>query len=92
MLLVFTLCGAGLISKPTEAVAATTQALYYWYSWPSDSYIDRKTIDDETYEMWVYYGVFVNTNPAGGTLVDRGYTYNNYPHTFFPAVYLYAHY
>jgi hypothetical protein len=92
IILLLTLTGAGFTRKQAASVPAAAQTLYYWYTYPDDSYNDRKTIDDETYEMWLYYGVFVNTNPAGGTLIDRGYTNNAYPHTVFPSVYLYAHY
>ncbi|HVU56064.1 MAG TPA: hypothetical protein VHD83_13460 [Puia sp.] len=75
---------------PPPAVAA--QTLYYWFSVPDDMYHDRATVNDEIDEMWLYYGTLVNTTPAGGVLIERGYFNNALPHTQFPAAYLYAHY
>lgn len=66
--------------------------LYYWYTYPADTYFDQQTIPVEEFE-WIYLlGTDVNTNLAGGTLVARGYTTNNYPHAGFASVYLFAHY
>ena len=74
------------------AAAPTAETLYYWYTAPDDTYNDRQTIEDETYELWIYYGTTVNTNPAGGVLVSRGYRNDSYPHNQFATIYLFAHY
>ena len=71
---------------------APRQAMYYWYFEPSDTYNDYQTLSDEIVEMWIYYdGILINTNPAGGTLIEKGYPTNAYPHTGFPSYYLFSH-
>ena len=95
------LIGAGFTSKPLPITknaplatsAAPRQALYYWYTCPDDSYNDRASLSTEEFEMWVYYdGVIVNTTPGGGTLVEKGFLNNAYPHNETPYYYLYAHF
>jgi hypothetical protein len=71
---------------------ASLQVSYYWFTYPDDSYWDHKTVADEINEMWIWYGTTVDTRPAGGTLIDRGYNSIAYPHIFYPSVYLYVHY
>jgi hypothetical protein len=79
-------------SKTSDAAPLARQVSYYWYSYPYDTYNDYNTLAEEEWEMWVYYDAPVNTDPAGGTLIERGYTNHVYPHEF-PAVYfLYVHY
>ena len=103
--LVLTLSGAapGSVSntsdKKTAAAAATVTSpapydiMYYWYSCPDDEYNDFADATDETFEWWVWLGgVSINQNPVGGTCIARGYQNNSYPHNYFPAIYLYAHY
>lgn len=75
-----------------EKTSGNFQTLYYWYTYPGDTYNDRATVDDESWELWIYYGVIVNTNSSAGTLVSKGYSTNTYPHNSYPSVYLYAHY
>ena len=78
---------------PKTEPAAPKDFVYYWYTYPMDQYNDYETIADETYEWWLWYGgVLIDTSPTGGTLIARGYQSNNYPHTMFPAAYLYAHF
>jgi hypothetical protein len=67
--------------------------IYYWYSAPDDAYIDHQTLADEEFEWWLMlWGVEVDSNPMGGSLLARGYMQSNYPHIAFPMIYLYAHY
>jgi len=66
--------------------------LFYWYSWPYDTYNDRKTIPDEEWEMWFYYAALVDTDPSGGELIERGYLNNAYPHNMLPSQFLYVHF
>ena len=67
--------------------------LYYWYFYPSDTYIDHQSLTVEEMEWWIVLdGVEVDTNPSGGTLIARGYMTSAYPHTSFASAYLYAHY
>jgi hypothetical protein len=81
-----------VFSKTADAAPPVRQVSYYWYSYPYDEYNDYETVANETYEMWVWYGVPVNSDPAGGTLIERGYTNNVYPHEFPPVEFLYEHY
>ena len=75
-----------------ETLLRPDQTLYYWYSWPYDTYNDRKTLNDEIWEMWFYYAALVDTNPSGGILIERGYNNGNYPHSLLPYYFLYVHY
>ena len=94
--LAFTGKPKAVFSRPdatAKAPAPARQAMYYWYSEPSDTYNDYQTLSNEEVEMWVYYdGTLINTNPSGGTLIEEGYLNNAYPHTEFPYYYLYAHF
>ena len=74
-------------ATPTNA---TRQIAYYWYTYPGDAFIEQQTLAVEELEYLIYFGWLVNTNP-GGTLISRGYQYNNYPHQAPPLVYLYRH-
>src|ERR1700737_1305196 len=77
-LLIF--CAAGFTPKPAthpdSAPLNAKQELYYWYTWPYDTYNDRKILAQVEYELWVLYGYNVDTSPSGGTLLMRGY-FNN---------------
>ena len=93
---VLTLSGAGFAKKPAPASPAsptgkTNVNTYYWYSAFDGSYNDDETLAWEEWEMEIYYDCSnVNTNPVGGTLIEKGYTINN---PGFPAnVFLYAHF
>ncbi|GGB23670.1 hypothetical protein GCM10011511_54410 [Puia dinghuensis] len=66
--------------------------LYYWYLEPEDVYNDELSIGDECFEWWVALGgMIIDQNPMNGTLIVCGYLNDNYPHSAYPAVYLYAH-
>lgn len=80
------------ISTPSAASLKPNQAKFYWYSYPDDFYFDYRTTSDESYELWMYYGVPVNTTPGGGMLVARGYPNGVNPHNMLPMQFLYAHY
>lgn len=97
--LVLALSGAGFTKKssapvlPARTTAASMQTLYYFFSWPYDVYNDRKTLNDEIYEMWIWYGgVLIDTDPSGGTLIERGYPDKAQPHDMLPVIFLYAHF
>jgi hypothetical protein len=79
-------------STPTPASPAskTFAQSYYWYSAFDGSYNDYETVSYEIWEMEIYYDCTVNTDPAGGTLIEEGYWFNNpdYPASYF----LYAHF
>lgn len=79
-------------SKTSDAAPARHWVEYYFYSYPDDTYNDYNDTDDEETEMWIWWDAPVDQNPSGGTLVERGYANNNYPHNQFPSVYLYAHF
>ena len=96
---VLALSGAGFTKKPTPAPSPATAPTpasksfaqsYYWYSAFDGSYNDYETVSYEIWEMEIYYDCTVNTDPAGGTLIEEGYWFNNpdYPASYF----LYAHF
>ncbi len=93
-----TLCGSfkavspAPIPKPAAPLKPQT-VLYYWYTYPDDVYNDHLSLQQETYEWWVFYGglVGIDTNPIGGTLIARGFNNNYYPHYNYATAYLYAH-
>ncbi len=74
-----------------ETLLRPNQTLYYWYSWPYDTYNDRKTVNDEINEMWLYYAALVDTDPSGGVLIEKGYYTGAYPHNQLPSYFLYVH-
>jgi hypothetical protein len=65
---------------------------YYYYLADDDSYDAYNTVAGEIAHLESLYGVYVDTNPFGGTLLARGYINNWYPHTIWPSSYLYGHY
>jgi len=83
---------ASVAAQSHSYVMAPCHTQYYWYSYPDDTYNDYQSLSDEINEMWAYYGLPVDTNPGGGTLIERGYQNNSYPHIAFPVLYLYVHY
>jgi hypothetical protein len=62
---------------PLSPVSKPLVNFYYWYSAIDGSYNDWETLSYEIWEMEIYYGVTVNTNPIGGTLIEKGFTMNN---------------
>ena len=94
---VLALSGAGFAKSPASSspslapappAKATFDASYYFYSAFDGSYNDYETTAWEIWEMEIYYGYVVTTDPAGGTLIEKGYwsTNTNYP----AMVFLYA--
>jgi len=81
------------LSKTTSAKATqeSRQASYYWFSYPGEVYNDYATIAYEEEEMWIYYDAPVNQSPGGGTLIERGYYDQYYPHDLPPVEFLYVH-
>jgi len=79
-------------AAPTRHNApAAKQVYYYWYWADSDYFVEYVTTATAMSDFSAWTGHQVNTQPGGGTLVANGYSNNNYPHTFWPAVQLYAH-
>jgi hypothetical protein len=105
---VLALSGSGFLKKPVPAATPTSARtvpatpaqkakafdtnIYYWFSAFDDSYNDYETTAWEIWEMEIYYDVTVNTNPAGGTLIEQGYWNNSDPHEFPSMVFLYGHF
>lgn len=81
---------AGRTAAPKEK--DRFQIVYYWYTYPADTYNDHESLVVEELEWWIILLVPVDTNPTGGTLIARGYLTNAYPHTSYASEYLYAHY
>jgi hypothetical protein len=94
---VLALSGAAFTKKAASAPGLTPSPAsksfaqsYYWYSAFDGSYNDYETLSWEEWEMEVDYDCLVNTDPAGGTLVEEGYWFEN---PDYPASYLlYAHF
>jgi len=64
----------------TLSTAKTATAFansYYWYSTIDGSYNDYETVAYEIWEMEIYWGVTVNQNAAGGTLIEEGFWSDN---------------
>ena len=93
------LSGAGFSNRPASVQtptlappAKTFDRSYYWYSTIMDDWNDYATTSWEIYEMEIYYDCTVNTNPAGGTLIEEGFITENYPNPYGVMVFLYAHF
>src|ERR1700683_2944187 len=81
---VLALSGAAFTSRSATAKTPSSPAkmtsntnYYYWYSAFDGSYNDYETVSYEIWEMEIYYDCTVNTDPAGGTLIEEGYWFNN---------------
>jgi hypothetical protein len=70
---------------------ASRDVYLYWYD-TGDNYVDEATVSQEEYNLEVKYGVLVDTNPMGGTLLERGYQDYGKPHFDFPLATLYGHF
>jgi hypothetical protein len=87
---VLILAGSGFTKKATAAKHA--DRLYYWYEQPGDWYYEQNTIEGDENTQWDMYGVLIDQNAGGGTLVATGYNLNTYPHVGPPSIRLYAHF
>lgn len=78
---------------PAPALKPSYQYMYYWFTYPDDQYNDWETLANEEWEWgYIYWGVEIDTNPMGGTLIAEGYMSNNIPHMGYAEAYLYAHF
>jgi len=76
----------------TNSIKLENQTVYFWYIPGNDSFFDSNTTANEINEQQNISGyALVNTTAAGGTLLVKGYSNNNYPHTVLPSVLLYGH-
>jgi hypothetical protein len=94
-LLVLVIAGAGFrkpVAPSAPAAKSVKSSLYYFYTYPDDTFNDLNTVSGEETELENEYGVVVNQWSAGGTLLMRGYVTNAYPHNFPPSVFLYGHF
>ncbi|GGB23632.1 hypothetical protein [Puia dinghuensis] len=96
--LVLVIAGAAfrkpLIASPASSPSphAAKQQVYYWYTYPDDTYNDFTTIANEESELFYQYGVLIDQSPSGGTLLMKGYLFNTYPHNQPASVLLYGHF
>jgi hypothetical protein len=74
-----------------KASAKPNPQFFYWYLAANDTFNSYLNTDDEITEQENETGLWVDNNPAGGTLLVRGYDNNNYPHNLLPSVLLYGH-
>ena len=76
----------------SETAAAARVGNLFWYIDDGTVYNDWTSVDNETTEMEDEYGVLVDTDPVGGTIVSIGYPVYGLPHDVYPSCYLYAHF
>ena len=88
LFLVWTVMGS---AKPRPQAHKARGSYYYWYNYDGGYYVDYNDVGDEITELEDEYETLVNTVSAGGTPVEQGYNTDDYPHTSWPAVTLYAH-
>ena len=65
---------------------------YYFYLNGGTTYDGWYSVADETDRLETMYGVYVDTNPFGGTQLAAGYVLKGYPHFIYASVILYGHY
>lgn len=80
---------SGTVKQPPPAVYAVS---YYFYSADDDSYQAFNNTAAEISRLEDSLQVYVDNSSFGGTLIERGYNTDAYPHTVWPAILLYAHY
>ena len=79
-------------TKKTNPIKLVHHTTYYWYVAGNDSFFDSNSTANEINEQESISGyALVNTMAAGGHLLVKGYSNNNYPHTQLPSVLLYGH-
>jgi len=71
---------------------ATKAPYYYWYLASDNSYQGYCPVTSEEAALENMYGVFVDNNPSGGTLLAGGYFLKGYPHSIPASVNLYGHF
>lgn len=64
---------------------------YYFYLNNGTTYDGWYTTDQEIDRLETMYGVYVDGNPLGGTLLAKGYAIKGYPHLVYASVFLYGH-
>jgi len=82
--------GSSITAKRTPQPAALLTN-YYWFTDDNDVYDRYASTDAEIANLQAFYGVPVNTNPAGGTPLRDGYINNTTPHNVWPSLILYGH-
>jgi len=81
----------GSASPARQEASTSKQVYYYWYWADTDYFYEYATTSTAITDFEFATGHIVNTQSGGGTLVANGYSNNNFPHTFWPAVQLYMH-
>ena len=80
---------SGTVKQSPPSVYAVS---YYYYSADDDSYQTYSNVAAEISRLEDSLQVYVDNSSFGGTLIERGYNNNDYPHSIWPAIFLYAHY
>jgi len=85
---------SGTASAPQQNSATQHQNKDVWLYWydASDNFYEMNTIAGAEYDLEVEYGVLVDENSAGGTLLAKGYQDLGKPHMAFPLSFLYGHF
>jgi len=64
---------------------------YYYYLNGGTTYDGWYSIAEEEARLTTLYGMYVDTNPFGGTLLATGYPIKGIPHTIYATSFLYGH-
>jgi hypothetical protein len=82
------------VTAATAARAAKTAKAaqcFYWFMEPGDLIDDFADLSYQITQMEIMTGGWVDTDPAGGILLESGYASPNLPHPYNPQVGLYLH-
>ena len=82
-------CNSAITVK--KATPKSNPQVFYWYIASTETIDNYLNTADEITEQENATGLWVDTNPAGGTLMVKGYDNNLYPHNLLPSVLLYGH-
>lgn len=76
---------------PKKSLVSSDNTHYYYYLNGGTTYDGWYTIAEETDRMSDMYGVYVDTDPFGGTLLASGYSLKGIPHLVYATSFLYGH-
>lgn len=77
---------------PRSAPRTADNTYYYFYTADEDTFQAYSNVATEIVRLQTIYGVLVDQNQFGGTLVAQGFGNNLHPHQTWPLVFMYAHF
>jgi hypothetical protein len=78
--------------EPQQKNAATAVPYFYWYLKSNNAYLGYQSEDQEINNLEGTYQVYVDTDPAGGTLLACGFFLYGSFHPIAPTINLYGHF